>query len=236
MAQGFITAAVHALLGGTHSDTATQAVARGALVYGNTTPNWDGLGIGAANRLLRSDGTDPSWAQVALATDVAGDLPLANLAQASAASRLLGRGSAAGAGDFQEITVGSGLSISGTALDTAVTLASGTYTPTLTNGVNVGASTAYQCQYLRVGSTVTVSGRVDIDPTSASTQTILSMSLPVASNIGATEDVGGTFNTPQVEQGGGIYGASVTDTAEFEFVPASASNLANYFTFTYQVI
>lgn len=51
-----------------------------------------------------------------LATDVTGDLPLANLAQSSAASKLLGRGSASGAGDFQEITIGTGLSMSGTTL------------------------------------------------------------------------------------------------------------------------
>lgn len=53
---------------------------------------------------------------VDLTTDVTGDLPLANLAQASAASKLLGRGSAAGAGDYQEITLGTGLSMSGTTL------------------------------------------------------------------------------------------------------------------------
>jgi len=51
-----------------------------------------------------------------LTTDVTGDLPLSNLAQASAASKLLGRGSASGAGDFQEITLGSGLTMSGTTL------------------------------------------------------------------------------------------------------------------------
>lgn len=55
---------------------------------------------------------------VDLATDVTGDLPLANLAQASAASRQgLGRGSAAGAGDYQEITLGTNLSMSGTTLN-----------------------------------------------------------------------------------------------------------------------
>ena len=54
--------------------------------------------------------------QIDLATDVTGDLPLSNLAQSSVASRLLGRGSASGAGDFQEITLGSGLSMSGTTL------------------------------------------------------------------------------------------------------------------------
>ena len=59
---------------------------------------------------------NPSWGAVALSTDVSGDLPLSSLAQASGASVILGRGSAAGAGDYQEITLGTGLSMAGTVL------------------------------------------------------------------------------------------------------------------------
>lgn len=46
-----------------------------------------------------------------LSTGVTGDLPFSNLTPATQASVLLGRGSAGGAGDFQEITLGTGLSM-----------------------------------------------------------------------------------------------------------------------------
>lgn len=58
--------AAHALLdGGTaHSDSAADGVTRGSLIYGNATPAWDELVIGAANTYLKSDGTDVAWATI----------------------------------------------------------------------------------------------------------------------------------------------------------------------------
>jgi hypothetical protein len=60
-------------------------------------------------------------------------------------------------------------------------LASGTYTPTLSNTTNIAASAAFVCQYQRVGNVVTVSGRVNITPTAASVASELGISLPIAS-------------------------------------------------------
>lgn len=52
----------NALLDGSaHTDTVAQAVTRGSLIYGNSTPKWDELVIGAAKKRLTSDGTDVSW-------------------------------------------------------------------------------------------------------------------------------------------------------------------------------
>lgn len=69
---------LHNLLSLTHPDTVPGPPTRGALVVGNATPDWEALPIGAANRVLRSDGVDATWAQLVLTTDVTGILPIAN--------------------------------------------------------------------------------------------------------------------------------------------------------------
>lgn len=82
-------------------------------------------------------------ASVSLTADVSGDLPFANLVQSSAASKLIGRGSASGAGDFQELTIGSGLSMSGTTfgVDKTDVLANGSTLPAAgTTTITFGAS------------------------------------------------------------------------------------------------
>jgi len=114
---------------------------------------------------------------------------------------------------------------------------SGTYTPTLTSVTNIGASTAFQCQYMRVGNVVTVSGKVSIDPTTSSILTELGMSLPVASDITAAQNIGGTFACSDSTTGnaGLIRGATSTDTAIFEITPSANTNRAYHFSFTYLV-
>ena len=116
------------------------------------------------------------------------------------------------------------------------TLASGTYTPTLTNVTNISASTAYVCQYMRVGSVVTVSGKVDIDAT-AGGAIELGMSLPIASDFSAEENCGGlaiceTANEDTIA----IFADSTNDRATFQSNKGGASNHGHHFTFTYRII
>lgn len=115
-------------------------------------------------------------------------------------------------------------------------LAFGSYTPTLTNWENLDASTAYQCQYMRVGSMVTVSGRADVDPTAAATITKLGISLPIPSNFSEREQCGGTAFSGSVSgQGAAIRADYEHDRAEMIWFSQNIDNHDMYFTFTYEV-
>ena len=59
----------HAILSTTHSDADPAAVVRGDIQIGNATPAWARLGKGAAATYLRSDGTDPSYSELAVVDD-----------------------------------------------------------------------------------------------------------------------------------------------------------------------
>ena len=117
---------------------------------------------------------------------------------------------------------------------------SGVYTPTLFNVVNVAASTAYECRWQRAGNTVTVSGRVDIDPTAAApTATELGISLPVASAFSSAnreECAGVGHATTVTAQHGAIRSDPTNDRAEYLFDATSAANVTHHFTFTYVII
>lgn len=113
----------------------------------------------------------------------------------------------------------------------------GTYTPTLTNIANLDASTAYSCQYLQVGSVVTVSGRVDIDPTTTLTSCSLDISLPTASTFTAANQCGGTGCSPGIAaQVVAILANTVSAVAQMQWKAADVTNQATYFNFTYRVV
>ena len=67
------------LLDGVKADTVAQTVTRGSLIYGNSTPKWDELVVGAANSVLWTDGTDVSWSAAPR---------LANIADAGGTNRI----------------------------------------------------------------------------------------------------------------------------------------------------
>ena|SRR3990167_5910609 len=120
---------------------------------------------------------------------------------------------------------------------TGVSNATQTYTPGLTNVSNLDASTAYQCQYFRVGNVVTVSGKVDVDPTTAGVSTSLGINLPIASNLGAIGDCAGVaFASGIAGQGAAIIADIAANRAQMEWVTTDVTNQPMYFSFTYLVI
>lgn len=113
----------------------------------------------------------------------------------------------------------------------------GKYTPTLTNVANLAASTAYECQWLRVGNVVTMSGRVDVDPSGAGASTQLGISLPVASAFGALENGAGVaFASGVASQGAALIADAANDRFQMQWIATDVANRAMYFTATYEVI
>lgn len=114
---------------------------------------------------------------------------------------------------------------------------SGTYTPTLTNVTNIAASTAYVCQFMRVGNVVTVSGRVDIDITTASIACELGISLPIASTLSTDEQCSGVAASHAVASlCGRVSGDIAANRAQLRWIAtADVANRAWSFTFTYLV-
>lgn len=155
---------------------------------------------------------------------------------------------------FYTGTVGSGTKIAEISSAGAVSLPlihnnangniiSGRYTPTLTTNSNVTSVTSASCHYVRIGSTVTVTGFVTV--TSGTTFGGISrfyISLPIASNLTASGDAAGQ----------GVWGVSpannigyssayiladaATDRAEALFINTVISSAGNFcFSFTYEV-
>jgi hypothetical protein len=116
-------------------------------------------------------------------------------------------------------------------------IASGTYIPTLTNVSQVAASTPYQCQWIRVGNVVTVSGKVDVQCAGVGTSALLRISLPIPSTISAQENVAGTdqANANQTVAGA-IYGDTTNNAAYILWANITSTvNTGHFFTFTYLI-
>lgn len=114
---------------------------------------------------------------------------------------------------------------------------SGTWTPTLTNTLNIAASVATVCQFSRVGNVVHFSGQVQIDPT-ATGRVQLGVSLPVASNFTSARQAGGTaapINSTATSVLA-IYAEVTNDTLVFDGLANDAANRSFYFSGSYLVI
>lgn len=109
----------------------------------------------------------------------------------------------------------------------------GTYTPSITNNVNIQLATAYTWQYLRVGKTLTVWGALAIDPTSASTSTGMDFSLPtfVPNNFTTAYQCAGTSsnNGSANERNGRISTVGSSKTVQLRFTAGTYAGVDDQF-------
>lgn len=127
---------------------------------------------------------------------------------------------------------------SATATGTTPAIQSGTYTPGLTSITNVfGTPAAQASQWMRVGNVVTVSGIIEVEPASSASDTVVAVSLPIASSLTADEHLSGTAGSQlDARYGGCVYGAPASDTAYVRFYGVASSTHPVCYHFTYVVL
>lgn len=119
-------------------------------------------------------------------------------------------------------------------LASATTSSSGSYTPTVTGPVNIAASTSFDAQWLRVGNVVTVSGRLSATATAIGAAR-LTITLPVASNLAATEQCAGTAAGAD-SVAGAVFADAAGDRAFLQYNAPDTAARNFWFSFTYRVI
>ncbi len=121
----------------------------------------------------------------------------------------------------------------------AANIASGTYTPTFSNGSNLSAHTVFSCHYMRIGNEVTVTGSITLQPTASSSLVGFNISLPISSTLTTTEDLNGIIahGSGAVAPGdaGEVFADATNHNAGFTFIAASTSPASYPFSFTYTI-
>jgi len=126
-------------------------------------------------------------------------------------------------------------------LTDGLTLASSTYTPTITTVSNVDVATPSVFGYDRVGNSVRVWGEIDIDPTVISTATEIGISLPVASAFTLRSQLGGSGVGDNVTLSGAtlsssVYADATNDRASFRFTSLGTGVVTVTFHFSYTIL
>lgn len=140
-------------------------------------------------------------------------------------------------GNLQGGTAGEYFHLTSAEHDVAQTLVGATYTPTANNSSNLDADpSVFEAQYMRVGNTITVSGRFEADATAPGLASF-EMTLPVPSDLGAEHDLAGTSvsiwsGTAEIAS---IEAMPANNTALFQWIALDLSARDWSFHFTYQV-
>jgi len=139
----------------------------------------------------------------------------AKIQDVSAASRVLGRGSAAGAGDVQELTIGTGLALAGTVLGTS-------FVPTAIWHPGYRSQQWYT-NFIRIAAAATTVSHtlntIHYTPWSIATQVTIDR---VGVRTGGTNAVAGNANVGVYTAVNGAPGAKIMDIATAVAIPGTA--------------
>ena len=118
-----------------------------------------------------------------------------------------------------------------------VPMGSGAYVPALTNTTNITSSSADSAFWIRVGNTVTVAGSVTLTPTTISTTTQLSMSIPINSTFTGHSCFGvANAGNQAILNNASITSIASTSLALLQFVSgASVGSTTFYYQYSYIV-
>lgn len=112
---------------------------------------------------------------------------------------------------------------------------SGTYTPVLSNALNIAVSVSDVCSYMRVGNTVTVSGSLLVTNSSGvGVDSLLGISLPFASAVSSVSEGGGAgkHNSSPV----GLRANVANDRMDATWFSSTGSAALLDFSFTYRIV
>lgn len=111
---------------------------------------------------------------------------------------------------------------------------SGSYTPVASSIQNVSIATPYVWQWLRVGDTVHVTGRLDVTPLSIGVICIVEFTLPILTDIQSISNLAGAGASIN-SQAGSIYGDPSTERGRFGYKSADLNLQGMCLTFSYTV-
>ncbi len=190
-----------------------------------------------------SNGTTGSGA-IVLATSPTLTSPILGIATATSINKVSltapATGSTLTVADGKTLTASNTVTLQatdGAAINAGNGITSGTYTPTLTDVLNVTGSTAFTCYYTRIGDMVHVAGFANVDPTAAGTVQ-LGVSIPIASNFTVDNQLAGTGVSigASTNQPASVYADSANDRAQIQYEAVDTSNKAMAFHFSYRVL
>ena len=116
---------------------------------------------------------------------------------------------------------------------------SGTYTPTITDSLNVDATVLYGAHYTRINNIVTVSIMITVDFSAGGSLSIIGLTIPIASDFTNENDVVGSAISGLEENGSNRAGRCVADIGDNKvYLRITHSGSSNYYVainFTYEI-